>query len=162
MKLKHSYVPSGSSTRKTEPLSSPDDITVLGHDLFTTFQNGVGPQGQPSTSGNTDSTIVEFTASGHVILQWDLHGKCDGLTAYPTRGYVIATVNEDANSSIYTITPGARRGHQVVHYRYNEALPHFGGTDAISIYDGSVLVSASAPGTTGAEAPQPTYPLCIQ
>ncbi len=158
MKLKHSFIPSGSSTRKTEPLSSPDDITVLGHHLFTTFQNGVGPQGQPSTSGNTDSTIVEFTAGGHVVRQWDLHGKCDGLTAYPARGYVIATVNEDANSSIYTITPGARPGRQVVHYRYSEALPHIGGTHALSIYQGHVLVSASAPGTTGAAAPQPTYP----
>jgi hypothetical protein len=45
-----------------------------------------------------------------------------------------------------------------VHYRYNEPLPHFGGTDAISIYHGLVLVSASAPGTTGKAAPQPTYP----
>ena len=41
------------------------------------------------------------------------------------------------------------------HYHYNKALPHFGGTDAISIYHGHVLVSASAPGTTGAAAPQP-------
>jgi hypothetical protein len=71
---------------------------------------------------------------------------------------LIATVNEDANSSIYTITPGAKAGHQVRHYHYNEALPHFGGTDAISIYHGQVLVSASAPGTTGTAAPQPTYP----
>ena len=102
--------------------------------------------------------MVEFTASGHVIRQWDLHGKCDGLTADPGRGVLIATVNEDANSSIYTITPGAKPGHQVRHYHYNKPLPHFGGTDAISIYRGHVLVSASAPGTTGTAAPQPTYP----
>ncbi len=44
------------------------------------------------------------------------------------------------------------------HYRYSEPLPHNGGTDAISIYHGQILISASAPGTTGAAAPQPTYP----
>jgi hypothetical protein len=158
MTLRHSFVPSGTSKPQTEALANPDDITVLGRHLFTAFQNGVGPQGEPSADGNTASTVVEFTASGHVIRQWDLHGKCDGITADPGRGELIATVNEDANSSIYTITPGARPGHQVRHYQYNEALPHFGGTDAISIYHGQVLVSASAPGTTGAAAPQPTYP----
>ena len=158
MTLRHSFVPSGGSKPQTETLASPDDITVLGSHLFTAFQNGVGPQGEPSADGNTASTVVEFTASGHVIRQWDLHGKCDGITADPGRGMLIATVNEDANSSIYTITPGARPGHQVRHYHYNEALPHFGGTDAISIYRGQVLVSASAPGTTGTAAPQPTYP----
>jgi hypothetical protein len=102
--------------------------------------------------------VVEFTGSGKVIRQWDLKGKCDGLTADPGRQLVIATVNEDANSSIYTITPGAAPAAQIRHYRYNEPLPHRGGTDAISIYHGQVLVSASAPGTTGAPAPQPAYP----
>ena len=157
-KLSHSYLPSGSSVRKTEPLAGPDDITVLGRYLFTGFQNGVGSQGEPSSDGNTDSTIVEFTGSGKVIRQWDIKGKCDGLTADPGMRAVIATVNEDANSSVYTITPGARVSRQVRHYRYNKPLPHFGGTDAISIYHGQVFISASAPGTTGKPAPQPTYP----
>jgi hypothetical protein len=157
-KLRHTFVPAGSARRRSEPLTQPDDITVLGRDLFTGFQNGVGPQGQPSTDGNRDSTIVEFTTAGRVIRQWDIRGKCDGLTADPARHLVIATVNEDANSSIYTITPSAPAGARVRHYRYNEPLPHHGGTDAISIYHGLVLISASAPGTTGAAAPQPTYP----
>jgi|ERR1017187_1008943 hypothetical protein len=71
---------------------------------------------------------------------------------------LIATVNEDANSSVYTITPGAAAAAQIQHYRYNETLPHDGGTDAISVYHGLVLLSDSAPGTTGNAAPQPTYP----
>lgn len=154
-RLHHSYVAGGS--RKTEALSSPDDLTVLGHHIFTAFQNGVGPQGQASTDGNTLSTVVEFTASGHVVRQWDIKGKCDGITADTRRGELIATVNEDAHSSIYTITPAAKEA-QVQHYRYNEALPSKGGTDAISIYHGQVLVSASAPGTTGKAAPQASYP----
>jgi hypothetical protein len=131
---------------------------VLGHRLFTGFQNGIGPQGQPSPDGSTDSTIVEYTAGGHDVRQWDIKGKCDGLTADTGAHLLIATVNEDANSSIYTITPGALPGDQVVHYRYNKPLPHFGGTDAISVYHNMVLVSASAPGTTGKPAPQPNYP----
>jgi len=49
-----------------------------------------------------------------------------------------------------------------VHYRYepqhNVQLAHFGGTDAISSWHGLVLISASAPGTGGTAAPQPTYP----
>ena len=156
MKLHHSYTVSG--TTKTEPLADPDDLTHFGDDLFTAFQNGVGPQGQPSTDGNTDSTVVEFTPSGHVVRQWDIKGKCDGVTADPDLGVLIATVNEDANSSLYTINPWASRGRGIQHYTYNEPLPHNGGTDAITILGGQILISASAPGTTGAPAPQPTYP----
>ncbi len=106
-KLWHSYRSAGSSTWKKEHLTSPDDITVIGHHLFTAFQNGVGPQGQASPDGNTDSTVVEFTAGGRVIRQWELHGKCDGMTADTQFGILIATVNEDAHSSIYTIIPAA-------------------------------------------------------
>ena len=108
--LRHTFIPAGKKTARTEALSSPDDIAVLGHDIYTTFQNGVGPQGQPSPDGNTDSTIVEFTAGGHVVHQWDLHGKCDGITADTGKHLLIATVNEDAHSSIDTITPGAPAG----------------------------------------------------
>ncbi len=155
MKLHHHYTVSGA--RKTEPLSQPDDLTHFGPFLFTAFQNGVGSQGEPSTDGNTNSTVVEFTPSGHVLRQWDIKGKCDGLTADPWLGKLIATVNEDANSSLYTIDPVAKTG-GIVHYAYNEPLPHNGGTDAITIYQGQIFISASAPGTTGAPAPQPTYP----
>ena len=159
MKLRHTFAPAGSAARRSEPLADPDDITVLGRHLFTAFQNGIGPQGQPSTDGNTDSTVVEFTGTGTVIRQWDIRGKCDGITADTGRHLLIATVNEDANSSIYTITPGARPGTQIQHYRYDRnPLPHNGGTDAISIYHGQVMVSASAPGTAGPAAPQPDYP----
>jgi hypothetical protein len=117
----------------------------------------VGPQGQASPTGDTDSTIVEFSQSGQVVGQWDIVGKCDGLTADPQTGRLIATVNEDANSSAWLIAPVA--GSAPVHYHYSQQpLPSHGGTDAISIYDGIVLISASAPGTSGAAAPQAAYP----
>jgi hypothetical protein len=47
-KLRHAFVPAGSAGRRSEPLAQPDDITVLGRDLFTGFQNGVGPQASPA------------------------------------------------------------------------------------------------------------------
>ncbi len=141
-----------------ESVSKPDDITALGADIFVAFQNGVGPQGQASTTGNKDSTIVEYDLRGHALRQWDVVGKCDGLTADPSTGRVIATVNEDANSSVYLIDPATMGAGEAVHYRYNEALPSHGGTDAIEVYKGMTLVSASAPGTTGGPAPQATYP----
>ena len=153
--LHHWYTKAGSKVRHSEPLADPDDITRIGNHLFTAFQNGVGPQGQASTDGNRDSTIVEFSLSGVVVNQWDILGKCDGLTANTSAGLVVATVNEDANSSLYTIDPS--NGH-VVHYNYYKPLPHKGGTDAISFYNGLTLISASAPGTTGAAAPKPYYP----
>ena len=157
--LTHSFTEAGTSALRQEALADPDDITRLGRDIFVGFQNGVGPQGQPSTSMNLDSTVVELTPDGQPVAQWDIEGKADGVTADPQAGFVIATVNEDANSSLYTITPGPGGG--VQHYSYNEPLPHLGGTDAISILNGQILISASAPGTTGTPeqaAPQPTYP----
>lgn len=155
--LTHDFTVAGTSTPSSEPLSSPDDITHLGQDIFVGFQNGVGPQGQASPSGNLDSTVVELTPGGQPVAQWDVVGKADGVTADPDTGTVIATVNEDANSSLYAITPGPGGG--VQHYAYNEPLPHNGGTDAISVWNGRLYISASAPGTTGTlPAPQPTFP----
>jgi len=153
--LHHWYYKAGSRKRHSESLASPDDITRIGNDLFTAFQNGVGPQGQASPDGNRDSTIVEFTLSGVVVNQWDVLGKCDGLTANTSAGLVVATVNEDAHSSLYTVDPFTS---QIVHYSYFRPLPSKGGTDAISFYNGLMLISASAPGTTGASAPKPYYP----
>ena len=159
MKLHHTFIPAGSTKPMKEPLTGPDDLTSIALNLFTAFQNGVGSQGEPSTDGNTDSTVVEFGVGGQEIHQWDLKGKCDGLTADPATGVVIATVNEDGNSSLYTISPTSPAATAIQHYTYNKPLPHFGGTDAISIVGGQILISASAPGTTGGQPPpQPNYP----
>jgi hypothetical protein len=159
-KLTHSFTAGGSVTAGS--LSKPDDLTRLGNELFVAFQNGVGPQGEPAPDGNAASTIVEFSPGGRVLGQWDVIGKTDGLTADPNSRTVIATVNEDANSSLYVIDPLTD---SVVHYRYDQnPLPHNGGTDAISVFGGRVLISASAPGTPSLAnpnppgAPQPQYP----
>jgi hypothetical protein len=143
-------IPGGRAT-----ISQPDDITSMDGRIYVGFQNEVGPQGQPTASGNARSTVVAFDLAGRPVAKWSVKGKCDGLTADPQLHRVIATVNEDANSSVYLINPHGGKSH----YQYSEALRHNGGTDAISIYRGMVLISASAPGTTGTEsAPQPTFP----
>jgi hypothetical protein len=107
--------------------------------------------GETSPVGSKDSTIVEFDLQGRKIAQWDVVGKNDGLGADPSTNRLIATVNEDGNSSVYLIDPTA--GSTPVHYRYSGRLPHGGGTDDISVYNGTVLISASAPSSTHKAAP---------
>jgi len=143
--LKHSFQPGGTGAVRTEHLTQPDDIVTLGGKLYVGFQNGVGSQGEESGSGNLDSTLVEFTPAGSVVKQWDVTGKIDGMGADPATGQVIATVNEDSKSSLYTVSGGT-----VTHYTYSPSpLPQQGGTDAVSVYQGKILISASAPGTSG-------------
>ena len=130
--------------------SSPDDLTQMGRNLYAAFQNGV-----PSTGGITDtptqSTVVEFRLDGRIEHTWQLTGKCDGLTAEQAHHRLIATVNEDGNSSLYTIN--ARRGGNVHRFTYDaNPLPHGGGTDSITIDHGRIYVAASAPTNTGGPA----------
>ena len=149
----------------SEPLTKPDDIAFLGGKLFVGFQNGVGSQGEPTSSGNSASTLVELTRGGHVVRQWDLTGKIDGLGADQASRRIAASVNEDGNSSLYTVDPSAPSSNQVTHYLYSQnPLPHGGGTDAVTFRGGKMFVSASAP--TVADGPavyevslhQPTSP----
>jgi hypothetical protein len=130
----------------TPTMTQPDDITRLDGNVYVAWQNGIGPAGQPSPTGATASTVVEYSPSGHRLETWKVKGHADGLTADPARQQVIVTVNEDGNSSLFTIAPAGGVADQVRHYRYNlDPLPHGGGTDAISIYRGVILISASAP-----------------
>ena len=143
--LKHTFQPGGKGATRTEHLTQPDDIVTLGGKLYVGFQNGVGSQGEASGSGNLDSTLVEFTPAGSVVKQWDVTGKIDGMGADPATGQVIATVNEDSKSSLYTVSGGT-----VTHYTYTPSpLPQRGGSDAVAVYQGKILISASAPGTSG-------------
>ncbi len=158
--LHHTFVARGSSVTGT--LSGPDDLTYLGSELFVAFQNGVGPQGQAASNGDTSSTVVGFSGDGQVLGQWDIAGHIDGLSADPGTGRLIATVNEDANSSLYVLDPGSG---SIQHYTYDHSpLLQNGGTDAISVYEGRILISASAPGTPSLlnsnppAAPQGQYP----
>jgi hypothetical protein len=143
--LHHSFQPNGKGAATSESLSGPDDIVALGGNLYVGFQNGVGSQGEVAPSGNLDSTLVEFTPAGSVVKQWDVKGKIDGMGADSATGRVFATVNEDSKSSLYVVSSGT-----VTHYTYTPStLPHMGGTDAVAVLNGKILISASAPGTSG-------------
>jgi hypothetical protein len=135
----------------SRPVIGPDDMTYLDGHIFVGFQNGVGSKGELSPVGNNASTVVEFDLQGHKIAQWDVVGKNDGLGADPSMNRVIATVNEDGNSSVYLIDPTA--GSTPVHYHYSGALPQGGGTDDVAVDQGQVLITASAPGSTGKTIP---------
>lgn len=126
---------------KAHGWTSPDDLAAVGPHLFVGFQNGV-----PSTGGTAGapqkSTLVEFRTNGHIERHLDLLGKIDGMGADPAHKRVIVTVNEDGNSSLYTVTT---RG-AVHHYHYAPStLPHGGGTDSVVVDGGHIYVSASAP-----------------
>ncbi|HXN03267.1 MAG TPA: hypothetical protein VN895_00405 [Candidatus Acidoferrum sp.] len=135
---------SGGST-----LSAPDDITSMGGSIFVAWQNGVGPKGEPAANGNTQSTVVEYSRSGRNLHSWQLTGRVDGMTADAAHDRIIATVNEDGDTSLYTIRAEAPDGSQLVHYSYSPNPPvHGGGTDAPHIYRGQILISASNPSDT--------------
>src|SRR5262249_5700690 len=144
--LKHSYQPGGKrSAVRAEQLTQPDDIVTLGGNLYVGFQNGVGSQGEASASGHLDSTLVESSRTGHIVKKWDVTGKIDGMGADSAAGQVIATVNEDSKSSLYTVSGGT-----LTHYAYAPSpLPHLGGSDAVAVDNGKILISASGPGTSG-------------
>lgn len=134
----------------TRPLVGPDDMAYLGGHIFVGFQNGVGSMGEASPLGRA-STIVEFDLQGRKLAQWDVTGKNDGLGADPATNRLIATVNEDGSSSVYLIDPTP--GSTPVHYRYAGKPPHGGGTDAVSVENGTVLITASAPDSKVKSAP---------
>ena len=140
-------------TTGTATMTQPDDITWLDGTIYVVWQNGVGPSGQPSSTGATDSTVVAYTTSGRRIARWRIAGHTDGLAADSARHRLLVTVNEDGNSSLFTISPEAPAADQVKHYQYNlNPLPHGGGTDAVSVYRGTILISASAPTVAGGPA----------
>jgi hypothetical protein len=140
--------------------TGPDDITYLDGHVFVGWQNGVGTKGEPGPTGQTYSTLVEYGRSGSVLNTWQLTGKLDGLGADSRTKEIIATVNEDGNSSLYTVRPAGRSAGRVTHYTYSPAPDSAtsggvltgGGTDAVSVYRGEIILSASNPTPANATA----------
>lgn len=138
-----------------------DDVTTLDGHVFVGWQNGVGTKGEPNpTTGQTQGRLVEYSSSGKRLASWELAGKIDGVGGDPAHHRIIATVNEDGNSSLYTINPSAESGKQIKHYTYSPAPDSSssggvltgGGTDAVSVQDGHVYLSASNPASPIATA----------
>lgn len=135
----------------------PDDITYLatpsldwGRPLvWTAYQNGINPNGTAgSPGGTTNSTLVGYDpALGVAVRSISVLGKVDGLVADPGMGRLIATVNEDDNSTLRVIDPGT--GH-VANYTYspNPAVSGNGGTDSVAIWNGQIYTTHSNPNDT--------------
>jgi hypothetical protein len=126
--------------------SKPDDITRLGDLIYVTYQNDAGNDGTPVGSF---STIITYDSTGKSVATYTIPGRCDGLTADPTHHRILATANEDINSSLYVIHPGTA---QPAHYTYSPDPAQTGsdgkngGTDAISVTpDGTIYVAHSNP-----------------
>jgi len=126
--------------------TNPDDITRLDDLVYVSFQNNAAADGTPAGSF---STLAAYQAdTGALVTTYQLSGRCDGLTADPLHHRLLASVNEDNNSSLFVITPGATP----VHYTYSPNPAQTGsdgtngGTDAISITpDGTIYVAHSNP-----------------
>jgi hypothetical protein len=138
-----------SAPSTTPATSGPDDITVLDGHVYVGWQNGVGTKGEPNPkTGQATSTVAEYSRTGKLLASWSLAGKVDGLGADPAAHTVIATVNEDGKSSLYTITHGKIR-----HYHYSPSPDSKttggvftgGGTDAVAVWNGHIVLTASAP-----------------
>jgi hypothetical protein len=136
--------------------SGPDDITALDGHVFVGWQNGVGTKGEAAPkTGVVNSLVVEYSSRGRILGKWSLTGKVDGIGGDAASNSVIATVNEDGNSSIYTIKPSAQPAVQVHHYTYSPAPDSShkggvftgGGTDSVQVIGRAIFVSASNPST---------------
>jgi hypothetical protein len=129
-------------------MTNPDDITRLGHLVFVTYQNNAGPDGSPD--GSHSDVVAYDLRTGKTEGHWTIAGRVDGLTADPRHHRVIATANEDLNSSLYTITVGEDGG--LKHYTYFPSPAETGsdgtngGTDSVAIsHDGTIYVAHSNP-----------------
>lgn len=126
--------------------NKPDDITRLGDLIYVTYQNNAGKDGTPAGS---HSTILAFDRGGRTVAGYTIPGRCDGLTADPAHDRLLATANEDLNSSMYVIKPGTP---QPTHYTYSPDPAQTGsdgtngGTDSISVTpSGTIYVAHSNP-----------------
>ena len=85
--------------------SKPDDITTLGGLFYVSYQNNAGKDGTPAGSY---SNILAFDSTGRSVANYTIPGRVDGLTADPTHHQILATANEDLNSSLFVITQERR------------------------------------------------------
>ncbi len=123
----------------TAARTKPDSITVDATHVYVGYQNGTAADGSDGGS----STIVEYTDEGREVRSFSIKGRCDGLRFNPATRLLWATVNEDANSSLFTINPAAGNG-DIKHYQFSGA-PHGGGYDDLAFVHGMAFVVASAP-----------------
>lgn len=126
------------------PLHSDDDEggSPL---LWVAYQNGIGADGSPATTGATQSTVAGYNpTTGALVKAIQVTGKVDGLIADNSLGMLIATVSEDANSGFNLINPATGT---VTAFTYSPSpeVSGNGGTDSIAVRGGSIFVAHSNP-----------------
>ncbi|MCI4347259.1 MAG: hypothetical protein L3J97_01405 [Thermoplasmata archaeon] len=131
-----------------------DDITVLAIEgvdsgrglIWTAYQNGINPDGSPGSPGGPyHSTLAGYDPiTGSLVRTIQVTGKIDGLTAEQQSEKLIATVNEDVNSSLDIINPETGT---VTTYTYspNPAISGNGGTDSIAVQGDRIFLAHSNP-----------------
>lgn len=135
-------------------LKGPDDLTSLpgscmvgtGVTLWTAYQNGINPNGTAGAPGGIDHSVVTGYAipSGIIVQMINVTGKVDGLTSDPARCVLLATINEDSNSSFAVVDPNLGT---VTEFRYSPSptVGGNGGTDSIALWHQQIVVSHSNP-----------------
>ena len=147
--LKHTFQPNGTGASQPSTLSSRTTSWPLAATSTSGSRTASARRESRAVPATWTAPLSSSRPPGSVVKQWDVTGKIDGMGADPATGRVFATVNEDSKSSLYVESGGT-----VTHYTYSQSpLPHMGGTDAVSVYQGKILISASAPGT-GGKAPK--------
>jgi len=129
--------------RPTSSRIKPDDITRLNNLIAVTWQNGVGPTGTPGSLGG-NSTVTAMNPAGTVVTSWTLPGRCDGLTADPANNRILATVNEDGNTSFFVLRVGAA---PLLLTIVDPSGTITGGLDSITVQGSNYYVSTSNPGS---------------
>ncbi len=115
---------------------NPDPIVEQGNAVYVAFQNATNPDG---TGGR--STIVQYKRDGSVVRSIQVPGRCDGMRWNPYTNLMWITVNEDANSALFTWDPPSGALKQ---YAFSSAK-HGGGYDDLAFSNGQAFVAASNP-----------------
>jgi hypothetical protein len=115
---------------------NPDPIEAHGAFVYVAFQNKTGPKG-----GGGKSTIVQYRHGGRYVQEIQVPGRCDGMRWNPYTNLMWITVNEDANSSMFTWDPFS---HALLHYKFSSAS-HGGGYDDLAFQNHHAFIAASNP-----------------
>ena len=122
--------------RGTDKRYNPDPIVWENGFLFVAYQNATGPTG---TGG--DSTIVQYDRKSRVVKSVKVPGRCDGMRWNSDTNLMWITVNEDANSSMFTWDPTSGA---LLQYAFSSAK-HGGGYDDLAFSNGMAFIAASNP-----------------
>ena len=121
----------------TKTYYNPDDIEVVGSQVFVEYQNASVPDG----SNHLPSTIVAYTLSGGFVHSVSVNGHSDGMRYNPNTKQLWVTSNEDANPILTTIN---LKTWATTQYSFPPTL-HGGGYDDVVFQNGTAFVAASNP-----------------